>query len=188
MIEVLLKLMAKQQRQSSFPGFSPRTEHGGELRAGKRKIERPIDPERALHVTLRSTRASGRLSLLSRTHVRQIEILRDRYARRFQVRVYRYANVGNHLHLAVKGKTREGIQNFFRAFSGGVARLVTQAKKGQAFGKFWDALIYTKVIEWGTQFKNTLDYVFMNQLEAAGVWHRSLGKPPRAGPAHPLLL
>jgi hypothetical protein len=171
---------SKRGRQLALPGFQPRSEHGGGKRKGQRKLMRPIDPKRPLHVTMRSTRAKGSLSMLSGRNAKTIARLQERLARRFHIRVLRSANVGNHLHLLIRGRTRVEIQRFFRAFAGSVAREITGARKGRAFGKFWDELLYSKVVEWGRQLSRTLDYVFMNELEAAGVWHRARGIPWRA--------
>jgi hypothetical protein len=44
---------------------------------------------------------------------------------------------------------------------------VTGAVKGRK-GKFWDALAWSKVIEWGRQLKNTASYILLNVLESVG--------------------
>jgi hypothetical protein len=50
-------------------------------------------------------------------------------ARRFDIRVYDFANVGSHLHLLVRCRRREAFQGFLRSFAGIVARKVTGAKR-----------------------------------------------------------
>jgi len=40
------------------------------------------------------------------------------------VKVYNYALAGNHLHLLIKGSSREEIQNFFRVFAGHAAQRI----------------------------------------------------------------
>ena len=42
--------------------------------------------------------------------------------KRFQVRVYEKGVVSNHIHLAVRGKSRIGLQNFFRVVAGQIAQ------------------------------------------------------------------
>ena len=79
-----------------------RTEHGGAVRRGRRKLERPVSTRRPMHVVLSSQRARGLWSL--RRHDRAVrECLRE-MARRFGVRVYDFANVGSHLHLLVRAR------------------------------------------------------------------------------------
>jgi len=146
-----------------------RIEHGGELNKGKRKLYRPIDSKRALHVTMRSSKARGAYSLMRPLHRKEVERRLYQYAERFGVRVFKYANGGNHLHILLKPGSRRGFQNFLRTFAGVIPRLVTQARKGKAKGKFWDALAYSKLVTFGRQFKNTSNYIFRNTLEAFGV-------------------
>src|SRR4051812_20183141 len=74
-----------------------RLEHGGTLRRGKRKLIRPIDPKRPVHVVLKSSRARGHWSLLTRDQA--IRNLIRRFGQKFEVELKEYANAGNHLHL-----------------------------------------------------------------------------------------
>jgi hypothetical protein len=83
--------------------------------------------------------------------------------------VYRFANVGNHFHLLVQVKRRRDLQNFLRVFAQGVVFLVTGAKKGNPIGKFWDALAYSRIVEWGKDWKGMLTYLRKNLLEAKGL-------------------
>src|SRR4051812_25976221 len=84
-------------------GVAPR-EHGGSVRAGLRKLARPFDGSRPLHIVLRSSRATGAWSLrLRSTEVRVRETL-NRLARRHGIRVYRFAAAGNHLHMLARAR------------------------------------------------------------------------------------
>ena len=107
----------RQQNQLFLPGFNSKTKsqaHGGEHTKGKRKGQRPFDPKQALHVVLRSSNARGQLSMLSPSHCNHIRNLMDRLKTRWGVSVYRYANVGNHLHLLIRAKSRSDWQGFIR--------------------------------------------------------------------------
>src|SRR4051794_38664482 len=77
-----------------------RTAHGGVLRRGRRKLERPVSTRRPMHVVLTSHRARGCWSL--RRHERVVREALRTMARRFGVRVYDSANVGSHLHLLIR--------------------------------------------------------------------------------------
>src|SRR5438067_2011953 len=153
---------------------APSLEFGGSLaKQGKRKQARPIDPKRALHVSFKAENAKE--SLLSATHVKEVEKIVRQAGERFQVKVYRYGNSGNHLHLLIKGRTRAGIQNFLRTAAALIARRVLQAKKGQPKGRYWSELVFSKVISWGREFRYAVDYVETNMLEGLGVcftWQR----------------
>jgi REP element-mobilizing transposase RayT len=161
--------MRKTPRQLYLAkAFVPRLEHGGAIRKGLRKLARPIDPKRPMHLVMRAEVARGRLSLLA--HSRAIRSLAYRVARKRKVRILRFANVGNHLHLIIQTKTRRGFQNFLRVFAGKIAQLVTGAQKGRAFGKFWDALAYTRITFWGRAYQTLHDYLITNEIEAAGIF------------------
>jgi len=138
--------------------------HGGSTRKGKRKLQRPFVPRKPMHLVLRSSKARGALSLLR--HDGKIDaILRGQAAKHF-VKLQSFVNVGNHLHLKVKANSRAGFQAFLISASAMIARAVTGARRGRGFGKFWDALAYTRVLI--TEFEEkTLDkYFSANALEA----------------------
>ena len=70
--------------------------HGGGKEKGRRKTRRPLTPKLALHVTFRSSQARGKLTLLHPERAQRIQTKLQAIARRFHVRVYQYANSGNH--------------------------------------------------------------------------------------------
>lgn len=88
---------------------------------------------------------------------------------RFAVRVYDRANVGNHIHIVLKARTQDAYKAFIRYLSGRIAFEVTGAKKGSAKGRFWDAIPYSRVLEWGRDFINARIYVTKNLFEGDGV-------------------
>jgi hypothetical protein len=149
--------------------------HGGELNQGKRKTSRPIDPKQSLHVVLRSSQAKGKHSLLHPKHCDAIHRLTHALAKRWGIKLYRYANVGNHLHLLVKVPSRAVWQRFLKELAGGIAILVTGARKGQALRKnstgrgFWDHLAFTRIVYFGRDFAQMGSYIIKNLFESAGV-------------------
>src|SRR3989338_1183354 len=125
----------RQPKQPFLPGFNRGTKeaaYGGSHTRGKRKTRRPFDPKQALHVVLRSSKARGEFSMLRPRHCNHIRNLVDRLKTRWGVSVYRYANVGNHLHLLIRTRSRESWQGFIRELAGGIAMIVTGARKGAA--------------------------------------------------------
>ena len=143
--------------------------HGGSLRQGKRKIARPIDSKRALHVVLRSYRARGDWSMLTKRNKGIVALLVDDTAKRFGVKVYRFENVGNHLHILLRGRRRREIQNFLRVLPQRIMFQITGARKGNPRGRFWDVLAYSRVVQWGREFKIVKNYLGKNMLEALGL-------------------
>ena len=163
-------------RQLSFLP-KPSLEHGGSLSLGKRKTARPIDPKQTIHIVLRSSRARGEWSMLNPRRQDQVDGTVRKISRRHGIRLYRYANVGNHLHLLVKTPSRKAFQAFLRDLAGTISILMTRAKKTAPLqGRFWDTLAYTRIVSWGREFKNLELYFIKNLFEAAGL----LGHEARA--------
>lgn len=147
--------------------------HGGTFTQRKRKGARPICVKRSMHVVLRAKRAQGKRSLLYSPNAKRVGHYLKKYADKFDVWVYDYVNVGNHLHLSVKAKTKDGFRNFLRAFAGHVAQFVTGARPGIK-EKFWDVLAYSRIVEWGRAFQIVRKYFVKNLLQAAPIGSRSL--------------
>lgn len=140
--------------------------HGGEKSRGKRKVARPLEPKKALHVTFRSARARGKWSFLRHRDAVANSL---EQASRFGVKVYRCENVGNHLHIVLKGKSRSAIQNFLRVFPQRLVFRVTGARKGAPIGRFWDSLVFTRIVEWGRDWRNLHNYLEKNRFESLGI-------------------
>jgi hypothetical protein len=155
-----------------------RTDHGGSVRRGCRKIERPISTRRPMHVVLRSDRAHGSWSL--RRYYREVRVALHACADRNDVKVHDFANVGTHLHVLVRARRRDAFQAFLRSFAGIVARVVTGARRNRpiAGGPFWSALAWSRVVEWGRDYGSVLHYIFRNRIEATD------GKAVRAALEH----
>jgi REP element-mobilizing transposase RayT len=148
---------------------APSLEHGGDVRRGKRKIARPLNTRLPVHVVLRSSRAKREWSMLRSAVAARIRRTVHRQARRYDVRVYRYANVGNHIHLLGQARSRPAFQSFLRVVAGVTARIVTGARRGRPVGRFWDRLAYTRVVSWGCEFRCVGAYVQQNEDEARGL-------------------
>ena len=156
-----------------------RTQHGGDVRRGLRKLDRPVSTRRPMHVVLASHRARGPWSL--RKHDRAVREGLRRMARRFDVRIYDFANVGSHLHLVLRARRREGFQGFLRSFAGLVARRIMGATRGRPRGRFFDGLAWSRVVSWGRDYWGLRHYVFRNQIEGAEGPHirQALERGPR---------
>lgn len=146
----------------------PSLEHGGFIRQGRRKTRRPFDPKRAMHIVMRSSKAKGASSFLHRNNKGLIHVLLVDLCARYQLKLYKYENVGNHLHLLLKFPSRRELKAFLRVFAQGVMFLVTGAKKGAPKGRFFDAIAYSRVVGWGREFRALKNYLWKNALEGFG--------------------
>ena len=178
----------------TLPGIRIQYDLGGRPKK-KRKERRAFSSKNPLHVTLRSEHARGKLSLLYPPHARYIRHLIPLLARKYAVRVYRFANVGNHLHLLLQAEDKKGVQAFFRVLTGLLARKITGAQKGRPFGtRFWEGLIYSRVITWGKAYLRACRYIDKNQRQAGPqnrpyqILHCLDIDPPRQGSPQVLML
>lgn len=164
--------MIKRKQLDFFdddPNRKPgRLTHGGEQlskRERKRKLERPLDSRRPLHLVLKSSAAKGKMSFL--THKIAVDQIIERNAKKFGVRIHDRANVGNHLHLVLSFTSREVFQRFLKSVTGLIARHITRARKGKPFGRrFWDYTAFTRVIVGYRAFRTARQYIEKNEIEA----------------------
>lgn len=156
-------------------------EFGGSLLKGNPKEARPLSTKKAIHLVLRSSVAKGKLSFLTANNMARIEKTIHSVAKKLGVKVYRYANSGNHLHLIILPSSRPAFNAYIRSVTGIIARIVTGRERGQgenaAVDSFWDARPFTRIIEWGREFKSVSQYLNLNILEAVGF----AGLPMRTG-------
>jgi len=117
---------------------------GGVSLKKRRKVARPLREGLIHHVVFKSQKAYGKLSFY--THKQLVSSLLKERSRRHFVEVLDWVNMGNHLHLKVRFRDRKRFQNFLRTFSAILARKITGAHRGKEFGKFWDGLVFTRIL------------------------------------------
>jgi len=145
-------------------------EHGGELGVGRRKVKRPLVSRRPMHLVMRSSLAKGEYFLFRKRNTNIIKAELKKWSSHFFVKLYRYAIVGNHVHLVVKGKTIKGLQGFLRVVPGQIGQKITGSKKGnERCARFWDLPIYSRIVEWGRALRTVINYVIQNELEAKAI-------------------
>ena len=111
--------------------------------------------------------------MLHPRHARKVDALVRAAARKHEVRLERFANVGNHLHILVRPRTRKGFKAFTREICGKIAMLVTGAcKTNPLMGKFWDFIPFTRIVNWGKDHRTIARYFIKNLFEAAGLLTR----------------
>ncbi len=118
-----------------------------------------------MHVVLRSSKARGELSFLKAKHENKIDRILRRQSKKHFVRVMSYVNVGNHLHIKIRANSRDTFQAFLISVTSLIARAVSGAKKGNKVGKFWDALVYTRILKTSFEDKTLNHYFNANLME-----------------------
>lgn len=149
--------------------------HGGLTSAGKRKVARPLDAKKSVHLVLKSSHAKGCMSFLAYRNRLVIEQMIRERAAQFCVVIQGFENMGNHCHLVVRFKTRALFQKFLKTVTGLIARHVTRARRGRPFGqRFFDQLAFTRIVQGIRDFRGLIGYFFKNEVE------REVGPQARA--------
>ncbi|MFN7455554.1 MAG: transposase [Pseudobdellovibrionaceae bacterium] len=144
---------------------------GGVALEKRRKVARPLQVKAIHHVVFKSQKAVGQLSFYRHKNLVG-SLLRER-ARKHFVEIKDFVNMGNHLHLKLKFKDRVQFQNFLRTFAAILARKITGAHRSQKFGKFWDGLVFTRILTSKFEELSLKGYFEGNHRE------RELGKSER---------
>jgi hypothetical protein len=154
-VMILSSLNMKQKTLFRLSNYS--SEFGGSLLGGKRKTARPISSRNPIHLVMRAD-VSKSGSLLK--HRWEIDSLVRVLSQKFNVKVYEYSVVGNHLHFVVLFGARDFYKKWIRALAGMLA---------QALKIKWTLRPYSRILHWGRGYKAAIFYVIQNHLEAIGV-------------------
>src|SRR5579884_4087746 len=158
--------MAKQAKQQLLPGFHKvHPAFGGSLLKGNPKTKRPLAAKLPLHLVLRGNKGGLRSPY---KHAKVDEIV-YKTAAKYGIRVYEYANVGNHLHILLKLPHRRAWAPFIREVASRIVRLM------KAFGFKWlHRRPFTRVVaSWRKAYAAAKRYVRINAKEGAGVTDRA---------------
>ena len=118
------------------------------------KGARPLDSKLPIHLVLKAERSAMRLP----KNFARVNALVTRVAKKRGVRIYEYANVGNHLHLLLKIIKRSTWNAFIRELTGRLAQL-TRVR--------WAHRPFTRVVAgWRRAYRVVKEYVKLNRFEA----------------------
>lgn len=105
----------------------------------------------------------------------------DQISQRFGVKVVKFANVGNHLHLVVRLSgspmtARRHFAKWIRLLTSRLAFEIGGAAKGRPFKntkgektKFWDSIPFSRVIHGRRGWRSIDRYVLKNEFESQGI-------------------
>lgn len=153
----------KQQQEFTGGGFArPRDSFGGEMIKGNARSARPLDSKLPIHLTLRASKSV----LRTPKHFGIVERIISDVARKHGVRIYKRANVGNHLHLAIKIPRIRQWAAFIRELTGRIGLALKSVMNGE---KLWAQLPHTRVVRgWQKAFQIVKEYIELNILESEG--------------------
>jgi REP element-mobilizing transposase RayT len=147
------------------PGLEKRSDcFGGQLlKNSNAKRARPLESKLPLHLVLKARRSVLRLP---RFHARVNELVRST-SRHHGVKLYEYANAGNHLHLVIKIRSVRSWSSYIRELTGRLAQFIEGHAKLRE--SFWLHRPFTRIVRgWRRAFATVRQYVDLNNLEAEG--------------------
>ena len=145
----------KNPKQRTFEGLrAPKDVFGGSLLTSNPKVRRPLDSKLPTHVVLRATKSTMRKP----QNFLKVNQAINNACRKHGVRLYEYANVGNHLHLLIKLRSRASWAGFIREITGRIAQL-TETK--------WLHRPFTRIVRGcKSAYKVVKSYIELNEFEA----------------------
>ncbi len=152
-------------KQLPLFNLSKQKSYGGQMK-GRRKTVRPLDKKRLHHVILKSQHAKGDQSFKKFDMQIKYKNLIFSKAKKYGVGIAAYSNVSNHFHLIIRFQDRALVKTFFRVVAGVIARITVRAKKGKRFGRFWDSVLFTRIITKGRDVTRMFDYLEANLIQA----------------------
>jgi hypothetical protein len=171
------EMRAKRERQFEFElrGLEkPNASFGGEsLKNSNPKKKRPLHSKLPIFLTLRANQGGLRLP---KTYGRVSKAIEET-SKKYGVRIYKEANVGNHIHLGIRVTKLSLWPAFIRELTGRIAQEVTAAGVKLKAEKFWMYRPHTRIVQgWKRAFKIVMDYIYLNQIEAEGFIDRKQTK------------
>ncbi len=136
--------------------------YGGTLHY--RKLPRPIEDKKALHLILRC--GVNRQGFSLRTYVNLINAYLFKFSSQFQVKIYKHSINSNHIHILLKVSDRDAFKRFIRSFSASIA--VSIKSQYEYSGPFWQDRPFTRVVTWGREYSGIKEYILLNFKEAVG--------------------
>jgi REP element-mobilizing transposase RayT len=179
----------KKAKQLSL--FKSELKHfGGALLHGRRRKSRPLNRKDPIHLVIRSSWAGAipQTSLTHRSNSGAIRKILNQYGKKYGVRLYQIAIVSNHIHLVLRIPHTGAYRNFIRVVTGAIAEHVMRrqsfklfkqwvlqagdprrAKEIQGKGqRFWQFRPFTRILNWGRDYRTCMRYLVQNRLEALG--------------------
>lgn len=159
---------------------------GGELLRGRRKSQRPLSAGQAIHLVIRSQWTKKRFALSHKNNLPNVKKVLISTAQKYKIRIYQYSIVSNHIHIIFRARRRWQYRAFVCVITGQIAQTimgnlsfknflkqlegegVRQERRQHKEQQFWDHRPFTRILDWGRDFRTCMRYVRQNTLESLG--------------------
>lgn len=123
-----------------------------------------------MHIVLKSTKAIGIYSFVN--HSRKIEQVIFSTSRDRQIKVYGKAINFDHIRLVIQVSSEVNYKTWIRLLPAKITQQMSCKEN------LFELRPYSRIVEWGRQFENVMDYQRLNQMEVIGMRPRKWGKNP----------
>ncbi|MGZ3745260.1 MAG: transposase [Pseudobdellovibrionaceae bacterium] len=130
---------------------------------GKRKNARPLSSTKPLHLVLKSSGSS-----FFNPGNRKLEDIFREHAKKHSIKIFALSLNWSHVHLLLKLPSRNSYLAFIRTVTAAVVLFISKLRGENKKGLF-DLRPFTRILNWGRDFKNALAYIEKNSLEAWGL-------------------
>ena len=135
---------------------------GGSLLTGVRKSARTLSTKKPIHAILKSSGARffnpGNISL---------EKMIYSHASRYKIKIHRISLNWSHIHMIFMIPSRKSYNAFIRTLTAAMVRAISKYA-GKTLKGIFDLRPYTRILEWGRDYRNVMNYHDLNDLEARG--------------------
>ncbi|RYZ69365.1 MAG: hypothetical protein EOP09_07810 [Proteobacteria bacterium] len=143
---------------------------GGSLLTGVRKGSRVLSTKKPIHAILKSSGSRffspGNISL---------EKLIHSHASKYKIKIHRISLNWSHIHMIFMIPSREAYKAFIRTLTAAMVRAISKFT-GKSLKGIFDLRPYTRILEWGRDYMNVMNYHDLNDLEASGYIKRTKKK------------
>ncbi len=159
---------SRKPRQQAFEFFKKQVvkTFGGQLLQNKRKSKRPLSIKAPIHLVIKSEKAKGNLSFVNH----QSAIIRaiSAVSKKWNITICDQAVNFNHVHFVIRIRSESDYRSWIRELTSKVVRLIS-VKSGTKIAQFFDLRPWTRILSWGRDYKNALNYLVLNQMEVVGL-------------------
>ncbi len=133
---------------------------GGEELKGKRKSKRPLSLKSPTHLILKSEVKS-----VFKPSNQRLQLLIQNMSKKFNIHIYDIAINWNHIHFLIQVRDRKDYVRFIRAITSKLTMGIKKANPDLKT-KLFTLRPFTRIVAWGSDFKNVRSYIVKNFFEA----------------------
>ncbi len=82
--------------------------------------------------------------------------------------VYDKAVNFNHVHFVIRIKSESDYRSWIRELTSEIVRLLS-VKTGTKIARFFSLRPWTRILHWGRDYNNALEYLILNKMEVVGL-------------------